>query len=178
MKAVRLYAQVLVDVLSSPNMNISMEMTLKELDGFSKLLGESPLMAKVFDNPVMAESDKQKTLSAFVQKLNVSPMGERFLGMLIKRNRLSLLPQILTEVESIRVQKNGGLMGELISAVPLDGSTVSSVSQAISKKMNKTVLLKERVDPSLIAGLRVTVGGKTFDSTVRSKLDKVKDSFQ
>ncbi len=178
MKAVRLYAQVLVDVLSAPDMKISMETTLKELEGFSKLLIESPLMTKVFDNPVMAESEKQKALSAFVQKLNTSQMGERFLGMLIKRNRLSLLPRILTEVESIEIQKNGGLMGELISAVPLDGATISSISQAVSKKMNKTVRLKEKVDPSLIAGLRVTVGGKTFDSSVRTKLDKVKDSFQ
>jgi F-type H+-transporting ATPase subunit delta len=178
MKAVRLYAQVLVDVLSSPDTKFSMEMTLKELDGFSKLLTESPLMAKVFDNPVLAESEKQKALGAFVQKLNLSQMSEKFLNMLIKRNRIGILPQVLTEVESIQVQKNGGLMGELISAIPLDGTTISSITQAISKKMNKTVRLKEKVDPSLIAGLRVTVGGKTFDSSVRTKLNKVKDSFQ
>jgi F-type H+-transporting ATPase subunit delta len=178
MKAVRLYAQVLVDVLSSPDTKFSMETTLKELDGFSNLLTESPLMAKVFDNPVLAETEKQKALSAFVQKLSLSPMSEKFLNMLIKRNRLGILPQVLAEVESIQIQKTGGLMGELISAIPLDGTTVSSIAQAISKKMNKSVRLKEKVDPSLIAGLRVTVGGKTFDSSVRTKLNKVKDSFQ
>jgi len=178
MKAVRLYAQVLVDVLSSPDTKISMEMTLKELDGFSKLLTESSMMVKVFDNPVLAETEKQKALAAFVQKMSMSHMSEKFLSMLMKRNRLEILPQILNEVEAIQVQKSGGLMGELISAIPLDGSTVSSITQAISKKMNKTVRLKEKVDPSLIAGLRVNVGGATFDSSVRTKLNKVKDSFQ
>ncbi len=178
MKAVRLYAQVLVDVLSAPDSKYSMEMSLNELDGFSKLVIESPMMVKVFDNPVLGEDEKQKALKAFSQKMNISALPEKFLTMLIKRNRLAILPQILSEVESIQVQKHGGLTGELISAIPLDGMTVTSISQAISKKMNKNVRLKEKVDPSLIAGLRVTVGGQTFDSSVRTKLNKVKDSFQ
>jgi F-type H+-transporting ATPase subunit delta len=178
MKAVRLYAQVLVDVLSSPDSRSSMELGLKELDGFSKLIAESPLMVKVFDNPVLGDDEKQKTLKAFSQKMSLSPITEKFISMLIKRNRLGILPSILTEVESIQVQKGGGLIGELVSAVPLDVGTVTTIAQAISKKLNKTVRLKERVDPSLIAGLRVTVGGTTFDGSVRTKLNQVKNSFQ
>ncbi len=177
MKAVRLYAQVLVDVLSAPDSRHSMELGLKELDGFSKLTTESPLMIKVFDNPVLGDDDKQKSLKAFSQKLNLSPISEKFISMLIKRNRLGILPAILAEVESIQVQKGGGLIGEVVSAVPLDVGMVASIAQAISKKMNKTVRLKEKVDPSLIAGLRVTVGGTTFDGSVRTKLDQVKNSF-
>lgn len=178
MKAIRLYAQVLVDVLSSPETKSSMEVTLQELDGFSKLINESPLMTKVFDSPILSEEEKTKALKAFVVKMNLTPMSERFIAMLMKRNRLEILPLVLTEVEKIQVQKNGGLVGELVSAIPLDGAVISSISQAISKKMNKTVRLKEKIDPSLIAGLRVTVGGTTFDSSIRTKLDKVKESFQ
>ena len=178
MKAIRLYAQVLVDVLSAPGSKFSMDSTLKELDGFSKLVAESPLMIKVFDNPVLREDEKQSALKEFAKKMNLSPITEKFLSMLIKRNRLSVLSSILVEVESIQVQKTGGLIGELVSAVPLDPGLVASISQAISKKMNKTVRLKEKVDPSLIAGLRVTVGGLTFDDTVRTKLNQVRDSFQ
>jgi F-type H+-transporting ATPase subunit delta len=178
MKAVRLYAQVLVDVLLAPGSKFSMESVLGELDGFAKLTIESPLMIKVFDNPVMGDDEKQKSLKAFSQKMNLSPLSEKFISMLIKRNRLGILAEILTEVESIQVQKNGGMIGELVSAIPLDAGTVSTIAQAISKKMNKTVRLKEKVDPSLIAGLRVTVGGTTFDGSVRTKLNQVKDSFQ
>ena len=177
MKAVRLYAQVLVDVLSSPESRNSMELGLKELDSFSKLLTESPMMVKVFDNPVLGDDEKQKSLKAFSQKMNLAPITEKFISMLVKRNRLGILPAILAEVESIQVQKGGGLVGELVSAIPLDAGTVTTIAQAISKKMNKTVRLKEKVDPSLIAGLRVTVGGVTYDGSVRTKLDQVKNSF-
>jgi F-type H+-transporting ATPase subunit delta len=178
MKAVRLYAQVLVDVLSAPNSKFSMEVSLNQLDGFAKLLSESSLMVKVFDNPILPEEDKIATLKQFGKKMEFSPLTERFLSMLVKRNRIGVLPQVLSEVESIQIQKSGGLIGELTTAVSLDGATISAISQAVSKKMNKTVRLKEKVDPSLIAGLRVTVGGKTFDSSVQTKLNKVKESLQ
>jgi len=177
MKAVRLYAQVLVDVLGAPGSKHSMEGVLREIDAFSKLTIESPLMLKVFDSPVMNEEDKSKTLKAFSQKLDISQFSEKFLSLLIRRNRLQSLPDILREVESIQAQKEGGLIGEVVSATPLDAATVSAIAQAISKKMNKKVSLKEKVDPSLIAGLRVTVGGTTYDGSVRAKLNRVKDSF-
>lgn len=178
MKAVRLYAQVLSEVLSSSSSKVSIDLVMEELRKFESLLVQSPLMTKVFDNPVLGEDDKLSSLRAFVQKLDLSQTSEKFLSMLIKRNRLSILPQVLNEVESIQIQKAGGLTGELVSALPLDPGTVSTIAQVISKKMNKSVRLKEKVDPSVIAGLRVTVGGKTFDGTVRTKLNKIKDSFQ
>jgi F-type H+-transporting ATPase subunit delta len=178
MKAVRLYAQVLVDVLSAPDSKHSTEGVLRELNAFSKLGVESPLMLKVFDSPVMTDEDKSKTLKAFSQKLDISQLSEKFLSLLIKRNRLESLPAILTEIESIQAQKDGGLIGEVVSATPLDAGTVLAIAQAISKKMNKKVKLKEKVDPSLIAGLRVSVGGTTYDGSVRAKLDRVKESFQ
>ena len=178
MKAVRMYAQVLLDVLTAPNSKFSMEMVLKELDGFSKLVTEAPLMLRVFDNPTVGEDEKQKTLKTFSQKLSFSPLTEKFISLLIKRNRLGILSAILDQVEVIQVEKNDGLIGELVSAVPLDAGAVTEISRAISKKMNKTVRLKVKVDPDLIAGLRVTVGGKTFDGSIRTRLNHVKDSFQ
>ena len=178
MKAIRLYAQVLVDVLSAPDSKFAMTAVLNELADFSKLTIESPLMIKVFDNPVLREDEKQNALKEFSKKMNLSAIAEKFISMLVKRNRLGILAAILAEVEVIHVEQGGGLIGELVSAVPLESGVVTSIAQAISKKMNKTVRLKEKVDPNLIAGLRVTVGGLTFDGSVRTKLNQVRDSFQ
>ena len=74
MKAVRLYAQVLVDVLSAPTSKFSMEVSLSQLDSFAKLLSESVMMTKVFDNPTLAEDEKNNALKAFSQKMEFSPL--------------------------------------------------------------------------------------------------------
>lgn len=178
MKAVRLYAQVLVDVLSAPGARYTIESATRELTAFSALVQASPLMVKVFDNPVLSEEEKTKALKGFTQKLDLSQISEKFISMLMKRNRIGILSLILSEVESIQIQKTGGMMGEVVSATALSSEAVASISQAISKKLNKKVILKEKIDPSLIAGMRVTVGGITFDGSVQTKLNQVKNLFQ
>jgi len=177
MKAIRLYAQVLVDVAMAPNAGSTLDAVAAELNEFSKLFNESPLFLKVFDNPTLPDEEKQKVLKEFASKTKLSPLSERFLSVLVKRNRLGILPAVLTEIEAIQVEKKGGVMGELVSAIPLEAGVVGSVAQALSKKLNKPVQLKERVDPGIIAGMRVTVGGVTYDGSVKGKLEKLVGSF-
>lgn len=178
MKAVKLYAKVLVDVLGAPGAKYSIDSVLRELTSFAQLSVDSPIALKVFDSPVISDDEKQKVLKAFSSKMDLCSFSENFILMLMKRNRIQILPQILSQVDVIQTEKSGGLIGELVSAVPLDAGAVAAISQAVSKKMNKPVRLKEKVDPSLIAGLRVTVNGLTYDGSIQTKLNQVKASFQ
>ena len=177
MKAIRLYAQVFADVVMNPESGVKLADSLLGLEEFSKMIDESPLFLRVFDNPTLGDEDKQKVLKEFVLKTKVGPISERFLSLLVKRNRLGLLPAILSEIELIEIEKNGGLMGELVSATPLDSGTVSGITSALSKRLNKPVQLKQKVDPSLIAGMRVTVSGVTYDGSVKGKFDKLSSNL-
>jgi F-type H+-transporting ATPase subunit delta len=178
MKAIRLYAQVLVDVVSAPNAGITLERITTELGQFVSMLNESPMFLKVFDNPTLSDEDKQKALKELVRKTDVSAFSERFLTLIIKRNRMNLLPEILHQVEVIQVEKSGGVIGQLVSAIPLEPGVVSNVASALSKKLNKPVQLKQSVDPGIIAGMRVTVAGTTYDGSVKGKLDKLTGSLR
>jgi F-type H+-transporting ATPase subunit delta len=178
MKAVRLYAQVLVDVVSAPQSGMTLDRMKAELSKFVEMIQESPLFLRVFDNPTLAEEDKQKALKEFAKRSDVSALTEKFLGLVTKRNRMSLLPDILHEIEVIQVEKAGGLVGKLVSAVPLEAGMVTDVAQALSKKLNKPVQLKPQVDRALIAGMRVTVAGVTYDGSIKSKLEKLTGSLR
>ena len=177
MKAIRLYTQVLVDVILAPNSGLSLETVQKELADFALMFDESPLFLRVFDNPTLGEDEKQKAFKEFAGKLKLSPLSERFLSILVKRNRLGLLPDILKEVEVIQIEKKGGIIGELTSAVPLDADVARNVAAALSKKLNKPVQLKQKVDTGIIAGMRVTIGGVTFDGSVKGKFEKLVGNF-
>lgn len=173
MKAIRLYAQVIADLALSPNSGIKLSALTAELSEFTKMMGESPLFLQVFDNPTIGDEDKQKALKEFAKKQNLSSVSERFLSLLVKRNRMGLLPEILMEIELIEVEKQGGLVGELVSAVPVDASVVAGIQAALSNRLKKPVQLKQKVDTGLIAGMKVTVSGVTYDGSVKSKLEKL-----
>ena len=90
---------------------------------------------------------------------------------------MDILNEIAKEIEAIQIEKTGGLVGEIVSAIPLDAGISSGVAQAISKKLNRPVQLKERVDPGVIAGMRVTISGVTYDGSVQNKIEKLMGSF-
>ena len=100
MKAIRLYAQVFADVVMNPESGVKLADSLLGLEEFSKMIDESPLFLRVFDNPTLGDEDKQKVLKEFVLKTKVGPISERFLSLLVKRNRLGLLPAILSETRT------------------------------------------------------------------------------
>ena len=172
MKAMRLYAQVLVDVTLAEKSGVDLIKVTEELKSFSDSLQGSAIGQKALESPMLSDEEKQRALSALCEKSGVSTFSSRFLGMLLKRARLKLLPAILLEVERLQVEKRGGLIGDLVSAIPLDQPARAGVVDALSKKFQKPVHLNASVDPTVIAGMRVTINGVTYDGTVRSKLAK------
>ena len=177
MKAARLYAQVLVDAASATGAQTNLDSAKIELNAFGALLIESPLLDKVLSSPTVTEDEKQKVVTELAAKENLSPLIKKFLSILIKRNRMDILNEIAKEIEAIQIEKTGGLVGEIVSAIPLDAGISSGVAQAISKKLNRPVQLKERVDPGVIAGMRVTISGVTYDGSVQNKIEKLMGSF-
>ena len=167
MKAIRLYAQVLVDAKAE----------LSELKQFCLAANETPLFNRVFDNPTLGDEDKQKALSLIANQSGLSPIAGRFLSLLVRRNRMGLLTKILEQAEVLEIEKAGGLTGDLVSAIPVQARELEEIQKAFSKRLQKPVVLKQRVDASLLAGIRVSVSGVTYDGSIRGKLDKLAENF-
>jgi F-type H+-transporting ATPase subunit delta len=172
MKVSRLYAQVLVDVCLSEKPEVNLGSITAELHEFSQALVSNALALKTFDSPMLPEDEKAKAMDSLCKKAGASVLSARFLALLMKKGRLDLLPSILAEVERIQVERRGGLIGELVSAIPLDAAALSGVAEVLSKRFQKPIQLNTKVDPAVIAGIKVTINGVTYDGTIKSKLAK------
>lgn len=62
----------------------------------------------------------------------------------------------------------------ITSAIDLTSSQVKKIKGAVEKKHKESnVELKQVVDPSVIAGLKVTIGSEEIDATAYSKLENL-----
>jgi F-type H+-transporting ATPase subunit delta len=59
------------------------------------------------------------------------------------------------------------------SAIELTADQKKELQDILKKKLG-TVTLKEKVNPSILGGLRVTAGSKRVDLSLKGKLDQVK----
>ena len=59
------------------------------------------------------------------------------------------------------------------SAVALSDEQRTQLKEKLEKISGKTVILTEKTDPRLVAGLRVELDGKELDGTVKGRLDRL-----
>ena len=73
--------------------------------------------------------------------------------------------------------KNNILEGVAITAVPMNEGEVNELQAKLSAKYNKTVVLQNEVDESILGGVLVRLGNEEIDGTVKNRLDKMKEQL-
>src|SRR5579885_2683967 len=125
--------------------------------------------------PLVNSKEKSVLVESITKKMNVSPLVARFLALLARKGRLALLSEIHKSFALVRVEAEGGIIGTVVAADPVGAQDVESLAKAFGKKLNKRVAFHVSTDPSLLAGMKVTVNGVTYDGTLRSQLQKLRD---
>jgi len=64
---------------------------------------------------------------------------------------------------------------QAVTAVPLTEAQHGRLAEKLAKLTGKTVELTNRVDPSVLGGVRLDYDGKRVDGTVQSRLDSIRD---
>ena len=141
------------------------------------VLEQSKEVKAALFSPLTNIREKMALADSIGNKMGFHPGFSRFLSLLAKKGRMSLMPQIHQAFVSVRLAQEGGISGNLVSAEPMSDSDVDALAKAFSQKLGKKVAFQVSTDPSLLAGIKVTVNGTTFDGTLRSQLQKLRDRF-
>lgn len=150
---------------------------MKDLSSFNDLLKSNAQLTAVLAGAGIDPATRKAILADVTKATGVSGLAQHLLELLSSRNRLSVLPTVVQELQSLLDQSQGVLAGEVHSAVELSQEEVSVLEKALAKRVGKKVRLAPSVDPSLLGGMVATVGGKTFDASLRSQLNRFKNEL-
>jgi F-type H+-transporting ATPase subunit delta len=71
----------------------------------------------------------------------------------------------------LRLEHEGVLEAQIHSAFAIDDAQVNELVKKLESKYQRKIRAEISVDPRLIGGVKIVVGDKVFDATVRGKLD-------
>ena len=97
--------------------------------------------------------------------------GRNFVQLLVSNDRLTVVPEIRALFEQLKLEHEGVLETEIHSAFAIDAAQVDQLVRKLETKYQRKVRAEVVVDPQLIGGVKIVVGDKVFDATVRGKLD-------
>ena len=125
----------------------------------------------------MQEPKKERCVlldQAFAQ---AHPYLVNFLKILCEAGILPELPACARAYRDRYNQDHNILEVTAVSAVALDESARSRLQEKLQRVTGKTITLTEKVDPSVLGGLRLDLGGTRLDGTVQGRLERLRNEI-
>jgi F-type H+-transporting ATPase subunit delta len=100
-----------------------------------------------------------------------------FIAVLIDQDRIALLPEVVSQLETELNSRGGRIDAEIISARELGPEQQTTLLAEISRLTGKYVLPRYVTDASLIGGVTVRVGSTIYDGSVRGQLQRIRQQL-
>ena len=174
MLAVLRYAQAIFDLAVEKNQVDEFNQACKDVH--TVILSDSQLLAMVNHLSIPAH-EKMETMNAIFS----GKVPQDFIGMLdlvFKRGRQGELLGILERFEELYKEHNNVVDAEIFAAAEIPSPKLTEIVEMLGKKLGKTVNHTMHIDPALIAGFRVVVGGYVFDSSLKNQLSLMKKKLE
>ena len=141
-----------------------------EMLRFIDLVVRDESVARCISDPnVSGQQLEQLVLGVGGEQLDGA--GRNFVQVLISNDRLAVVPAIVELFEQLRREHEGVLEAQIYSAFAIDAAQVDLLVKKLEAKYQRKVRAEVSVDAQLIGGVKIVIGDKVFDATVRSKLD-------
>jgi F-type H+-transporting ATPase subunit delta len=147
-----------------------------ELFRFARTLEGSDELRNVLTDPAIPAERRQGVVDDLLGG-RASPTTANLVSFVVGAGRARDLPAIIDRLVRRAAAERQRVVAEVRSAVELDESQRSRLSEALSSATGKQVELKVVVDPAVLGGIVAQVGDTVIDGTVRHRLDQLRDQI-
>lgn len=165
------YASALFELADNAK---ALDQVAQDLDTFKKLLAESPELSRLIASPVVGRELLGKALLAVIDAVGIQGLTRNFIGTVAANGRARDLPAMATAYLAELARRRGETSASVTSAVPLTDQQMQQLSEALRSVLGGSkVIIDAHVNPDILGGLVVKVGSRLFDSSIRSKLQRL-----
>ncbi|MFT4623655.1 MAG: F-type H+-transporting ATPase subunit delta [Myxococcota bacterium] len=169
------YAVAMIEVAEELG---AIEQVGRDLSAFASMVEAHEGMLKAaFVNPAFTVDERRGVLEALLPRLEAHPTTLSFLRLVNDKHRLGLAQAIADSYAHLADAKAGRVRVTVETAEPMTPQIQAEVEAALTRTTGKQVILRTEVVPELIAGLVARVDGKVYDSSLRTRLQNLKQAL-
>ena len=145
-----------------------------ELNAFDALVASSPDLARLVRSPAFAAEEQAKALGAVLDKAGLRGIAANFLKVVASNRRLFAVGDMIRGFNKLVAAHRGEVTAQVTVAEQLNDARMNDIRAALKQVTGKDVKVDVTVDPSIIGGLKVKVGSRMVDASLRTKLNSIK----
>ena len=162
----RRYAQALFELLDAS----TIEPTREALTGLGQAIKDSIALRHVVASPAFGAEVKIAVLAELGSRLGCPPVGQTFLGQLVKKNRVGFLPEIAEAFAKLADASKGIQQITVSTAAALPPTEQNRISTRLREMLKRQIEVTFHTDARHLAGVQIHLGSTVIDSTVRGRL--------
>lgn len=148
-----------------------------ELKSFYDLIALNKELKDFFHSPLFSHSEKITILQAIIKKTSLSEEIAHIVKMMLEHSKFQLLRSVVFYAEQILNDRLKKTKATVISAVEIPAAVIDRLDQALKKITGRIIDLKSVVDPSLLGGIKVSVGSVVYDGSLKGQLENLKEEL-
>jgi F-type H+-transporting ATPase subunit delta len=168
------YAKSLIDLAREKNM---LDKTFADMRLVNVTCKSSHELMVFLRSPIIRNDKKEAVLKAVFEG-QLSEITSRFLDIITIKRREMYIPDIAESFISQYKKMKDIHTAEIITAAPIDEKLRKEVLDIVKGFTRSEVELTEKVNPGIIGGYILTVEDKQDDTSIRTKINKLRRVFK
>ncbi|WIM12031.1 F0F1 ATP synthase subunit delta [Enhydrobacter sp.] len=165
------YASALFELADNAR---ALDQVAQDLASFRRLLDESADLARLIASPVIGREVQGKALLAVLDAAGIAGLTRNFVGTVAANGRARELPAMAAAFLAELARRRGETTATVTTAVPLSDAQLRQLTDTLRGVLGGArVSIDAHVNPDILGGLVVKVGSRLFDSSIRSKLQRL-----
>ena len=121
---------------------------------------------------ITKQEKKDLIEKSFNEKISVD--AKNLLKLLVDKGRMGYIAEIAEDYFHLANENLNICEGLIESVRPIDETRIKELETLLAKN-GQTVVLKQKINKSLISGFRITLNNEVIDGSMKSKIDQMQD---
>ncbi|MFC1489967.1 ATP synthase F1 subunit delta [Candidatus Latescibacterota bacterium] len=145
---------------------------IEEMSSFIFALESDQKIREFFESPVNAKALKSKVMRDLSGKIGYSGNLISLIEVLIKKDRMNLLPDVADELRIISDRIHNRIRVSLTTAYEPSVDDIEEISNKVSDYFGRNAIVERTIDKSIIGGIVLEGDGKKIDLSIKGQLKR------
>ncbi|MFP7492590.1 F0F1 ATP synthase subunit delta [Terribacillus saccharophilus] len=166
---VKRYAEALFEVAENRDI---VETVRAELHTAKQVAQNDAAFLRYLSEPKVSLDKKKALIETSFAAASIETRNT--LKLLLDAGRIGSIPQMADVFQALHDEKQGTVQATVYSVRELSVAERQTVADTFSKKLGiQAVSIDNKVDPTLLGGLKVRIGNTVYDSSIKNQLTRI-----
>ena len=142
----------------------------------NKVCAENSDFTLILKSPIIGTEKKLAIINSIFSN-QLSKLTLLFIEIITKKKRESLLSSIAENFVELYKTYNKIISASVITSVPIDNTIRNKIISLVKKNTEFEVELNEKINTEIIGGSIINIGDYQLDSSVKTQLQNLKNSY-